>query len=248
MDTTCPSASGRALPQVSAARIGSLADLHAGPVLEVALLGAAVLAGLHPTLASRVDDDARHPWQQVLDVARVVRASGTDPCRALALAARERALTGVLDGPTDPDASALLHALRVHVVLRTASAAGLGPDRRTAERYVRDQQGAAALLGAEPDDLPANLEEVRLLVAEVRDHAGSVRAGDRLPPSVLCRVLDPRAPAWATATALVPSLLPGWSRAHLGPGAAGVLDACALELGLQRVQAARAPGLSPRRR
>ena len=248
MDTTRPSASGRTLDRVRAARIGSLADLHSGPVLDVALLGAAVLAGLHPVMASRVDDDARHPWQQVLDVARVVRACGTDPCRALALAARERARSGTLDGPTDPDTAALLHALRVHLVLRTASAAGLAPDRRTAERYVRDQQNAAVLLGAEPDDLPANLDEVRSLVGEVRERAGSVRAGDRPPPPVLCRVLDPRVPEWATASGLVPSLLPVWSRAHLGPGAAGVLDATALERGLHRVHTAHAPGVSPRRR
>lgn len=248
MDTTRTSAPGRNVPRAPAARIGSLADLHAGPVLDVAVLGAAVLAGLHPAFATRVDDDPRHPWQQVLDTARIVRASGVDPCRALALAARERALTGVRTDPTDPEESALLHALRVHLVLRTATAVGLAPDRRTAERYVRDQQGAAVLMGAEPDDLPANLDEVRLRVGQVREHAETVRAGDRLPPPVLCRVLDPRVPEWAAATRLVPSVLPGWARAHLGPGAAGVLDAAELERSLHRLHAAGGLGLSPARR
>lgn len=252
MDTTRTSAPGRSAPRARAGRVTSLADLHAGPVLDVALLGADVLAGLHPGSAVRVDDDPRHPWQRVLDAARLVRAADTDPCRALALAARERALTGTLPtAPTagqDPAGVAVVHALRVHLVLRTASAAGLAPDRRTAERYVRDQQRAAVLLGAEPDALPTGLDEVRSVVEEVRDAVVALPAGHRSPPPALCRVLDPRVPEWSTATWLVPSLLPGWSRPHLGPEAAAVLDAVALERGLHRVHAAAGTGLSPRRR
>ncbi|WP_380161377.1 oxygenase MpaB family protein [Kineococcus sp. R86509] len=194
--------------------------LHAGPTLEVALLAAALVEERHPRLRPALEDE-RHPWRRVLDAAALLRAASCDPVRAMALAARERALDGgrhVLAEGHDPDLAALRHALRVHTVLLTAAAAGEAPTRAAAERYVREQRCTAVLLGAEPDDLSATSDEVAADVAAVRAEVDL-----DAPARSLTGYDDESLPgSWAQACRLAVSVLPSWARR--GPAPVGGAD------------------------
>ncbi|NAZ88204.1 oxygenase MpaB family protein, partial [Kineococcus indalonis] len=170
--------------------------------------------------------DPRPRWQRAAAAAALLRAAGTDPCRALALAARERAVDGdvhVRAGGADPDTAALRHALRVWAVLRAASAGGVAPSARDAERYVREQRSSAVLLGAEPDDLPGSVAEVDADVEHVRREAAGERAlgavgaqGGARRRAVPFPPLGGAPPPWLRADALAVALLPGWARELLG--------------------------------
>ncbi|NAZ77548.1 hypothetical protein GTQ99_19335 [Kineococcus sp. T13] len=204
-------------PAPAAASASAL--LHGSATLEVALLAAGLVERRHPQLATALAGDPRHRRQQVADTAALLRAAVADPCRALALAARERALGGDLHVRPggDPDVLALRHALRVHLVLSTAAAAGTAPDRRGAERYVREQQAAGVLLGAEPDDLAGGLAELGADVARVRaavEAAGLAPALDAVPAAGE----QGGGPAsWQRAERLARALVPAWARTGPAP-------------------------------
>ncbi|WP_432491622.1 oxygenase MpaB family protein [Kineococcus gypseus] len=201
--------------------------LHRGPVPEVAVLAAGLVEELHPLLRELAGRDPRPRWQRAAAAAALLRAAVEDPCRAMVLAARERAVDGdvhVRAEGADPDTAALRHALRVWAVLRTAGAAGRAPEPGDAERYVSGQRSSAVLLGAEPDDLPGTLEEVEADVERVRGDVLAGRPAAALsavgpPPAAPPRPRSPfpdagGAPApWARATLLAGAVLPGWARA-----------------------------------
>ncbi|WP_432573797.1 oxygenase MpaB family protein [Kineococcus sp. SYSU DK005] len=201
---------------------GPSASLHAGPALEVALLCAGLVEELHPLLRRLTARDPRERWQRAGSAAALLRAAGTDPCRALALAARERAVDGdvhVRAEGADPDSAALRHALRVWAVLRAAAAGGAGPAAQDAERYVLEQRASAVLLGAEPDDLPGSAAEVEADVEQVRREAAGERAlgavgaqGGARRPRTPFPPLGAAPPPWLRADALAVALLPGWAR------------------------------------
>ena len=208
------------------AAVGASAALHGSATLEVALLAADLVERRHPQLATALEGDPRHRRQRVADTAALLRAAVVDPCRALALAARERALGGDLHVRPggDPDVLALRHALRVHLVLTTAAAAGAEPDRRGAERYVREQRTAGVLLGAEPDDLAGGLAELGADVARVR---AGVEAAPR-PAQALSAVppVDEEGAAtgsWQRAERLAQALVPAWARSGPAPVSADEL-------------------------
>ncbi|WP_432534938.1 oxygenase MpaB family protein [Kineococcus arenarius] len=220
------------LPQAGDSLAGLSATLHRGPVLEVALLSAGLLEELHPLLRQLAAHDPRPRWQRAAAAGALLRAAGTDPCRAMVLAARERAVDGDVhvraDG-ADPDTAALRHALRVSCVLRAATAAGRAPAPPDAQRYVGEQRSSAVLLGAEPDDLPSCLEEVEADVERVRLDATGARpagalsavgspgrrvpAGRRVPLPALGDAPGP----WRRAGELAGALLPGWARELFAP-------------------------------
>ncbi|WP_432496648.1 oxygenase MpaB family protein [Kineococcus auxinigenes] len=212
------------LPQAGGSPVAVSATLHRGPALEVALLSAGLLEELHPLLRQLAAHDPRPRWQRAAAAAALLRAAGTDPCRAMVLAARERAVDGDVhvraDG-ADPDTAALRHALRVSSVLRAAAAAGRAPAPRDAQRYVGEQRSSAVLLGAEPDDLPCSLEEVEADVERVRRDATGARpagalsaVGGRAPSVRRVPLPGPGdAPGpWRRAGELAGALLPGWAR------------------------------------
>lgn len=182
----------------------------------MALLAAALVEERHPRLRPVLEQDERHPWRRVLDAAALLRAAACDPVRAMALAARERALDGghhVRPEGHDPDLAALRHALRVHTVLLTSAAAGEPPTRAAAERYAREQRCSAVLLGAEPDDLAATSEEVAADVAAIRAEVDL-----DAPARSLTGYDDESLPgSWAQAGRLAVSVLPSWARRGPAP-------------------------------
>ncbi|NIZ93190.1 hypothetical protein [Kineococcus rubinsiae] len=215
--------------------------LHAGATLGVALLAAAVLEEAHPLTARALADDPRHPWQRVLDLSALLRA-GDDPYRALVLASRERASSLTGDPDTDEQVLAVRHALRVHLVLRTATLAGHevpGPD---AERYVREQVGTAVLCGSEPERVAGSVAEVDVVVGGLREDLRRVGGLGRLPSRQLSGPGEARVAGWRDASALAPAVLPDWA-----PHADVVLGRAALTRRLRRLDAAAA-AVSPDRR
>ena len=224
METTRTPASGRPVSPV----------LHAGARLEVALLAAALLEEAAPATARALAEDPRHPWQRVEDVAALLRAGG-DPCRALALAARERGVAGC--APAQGEAVVLRHVLRVDLVLRTAVAAGRTPSRPDAERYVREQVSTAVLCGAEPEDVPASLADVDEVLTDVRRQVRAGAALGRLPSRQLAGTGPDtaRAPGWRDASVLAPAVLPPWAP-HARPPA----SRAELTRALRRLDAASA--------
>jgi hypothetical protein len=180
----------------------------------VAVLAAVLVEERHPRLAPVVEQDERHPWRRVLDTTELLRAAGRDPLRAMGLAARERALGGdphVRAEGYDPDLLALRHALRVHCVLLTSTASGEPPSPSAADRYVREQLATAVLLGAEPDDLPATLDEVTADVATVRAEVAPAAS----PAEPGGCVDEPE--AWERTCRLALSVLPAWARCGPAP-------------------------------
>ncbi|WP_337061910.1 oxygenase MpaB family protein [Kineococcus sp. G2] len=261
-----PARSTTSHPGAEARPAGVSASLHRGSVLEVALLSAGLVEELHPLLRQLSARDPRPRWQRAAAGAALLRAAATDPCRAMALAARERAVDGDVhvraDG-ADPDTLALRHALRVSSVLTAAGAAGRAPGAADAERYVREQLASAVLLGAEPDDLPGGRDEVDADVERVRrDATGGAGAAGGLavvpgatPPASrpvrrgrvpLPDVLDGPG-AWARAGELAGALLPGWARELFTPSPAGPDGEELREALLRLPPLEAAEGVRPRR-
>ncbi|MCI2239194.1 DUF2236 domain-containing protein [Paenibacillus sp. TRM 82003] len=258
-----PARSTTSHPGADARPAGVSASLHRGPVLEVALLSAGLLEELHPLLRQLSARDPRPRWQRAAAGAALLRATSADPCRALVLAARERAVDGDVhvraDG-ADPDTVALRHALRLASVLAAAEAAGRAPGPGDAERYVREQLASAVLLGAEPDDLPGGRDEVDADVERVRrDVTGAPGVLSVVPdasPSAdrparrgrvpLPDVLD--APgAWARAGELAGALLPAWARELFAPSPTGPAGDELREALLRLPPLDPAAGVRPRR-
>ncbi|MFB9375549.1 oxygenase MpaB family protein [Kineococcus gynurae] len=226
------------------------AALH-GPLLPVALLAAALVEEAHPVLAVAAATDPRHPWQRIRDLASVVRAARRDPCRALALAARERVLM-TSSGDLEPERTvAVRHALRLSAVFAASASAGRRLDPAQQERYVRDQVGTAVLLGAQDEVVPDSVERMNALVEEIRLDVESLLLLSRRPAgptsptprgSRCIAVDEPRMPGWVAASTLAPSLLPAWADR---PGLPDRFDDDELRRRLTRLEAA---ALRPRRR
>jgi uncharacterized protein (DUF2236 family) len=246
--------------------------VHADPLMGVAGLRALLLQALHPLAMAVVSEHSRFredTWGRLRDTADYVGVTtfGTSS-EALTAGARVRAVHAALSG-TDPRTSAdyraddevlllWVHCCLVDSFLDVVRRGGLPLTDADADRYVAEQVRAAALVGLEPDVVPAtraalaeHLERTRadLAVTPAAREAAAYVVAPPLHPAVA--LATPARPAWAGVAGIAFAALPGWARRMYAlpelPGAAGLTDAAAtlalrtLKAGLSGVQAVVPP-------
>lgn len=211
--------------------------VHSDPVYPVAMLRALVMQVLSaPAMAvvfataPRVDD----PWERLRSALKVCSTlTFGDAAEAAIMGARERAVRaqvrGVLaDGTrftgTDPEVGRWLHVCQVSSALDVTRRAGLELGDAAASQYLREQARAAAVLGLDPDEVPASQAE---LLRCLRTGRSRLKVGHEAR-SFLTAIVDPGLPsamlsaqrfrpAWAPVAGLAFPALPGWARAMYGP-------------------------------
>jgi uncharacterized protein (DUF2236 family) len=210
--------------------------VHCDPVYPVAMLRALVmqalnLGGLAVVLATgRRSDD---PWERLHHALQI---SGTlsfgDVAQAAIAGARERAVRTQVRGRLDdgrpfrgddPDVLLWMHTCHVSSALEVTRRAGLELSDAACDEYLREQVRAAAVLGLEPDRVPASRGALartlraarpRLRVSYgARTFLNSVIAPD-LPAPML--TTQRYRPTWAAVAGLVFPTLPGWARTIYG--------------------------------
>lgn len=200
--------------------------IHGEPVTLVGGLRALLLQALHPDAmavlyaASNFQDD---PWARLmLTVHYVATVTFAPTDRADAAAARVRSVHETL-GVVDVDQLAWVHACEVDSFLAAARAAGVRLTGDDADRYLREQVRAAALVGVPPKHAPASVEELRAFFERMRP---SLRATDQAreaartvvapPLPIPRRYLIPARLGWTSVSSLAVGLLPGWARREYG--------------------------------
>lgn len=136
-----------------------------------------------------------------------------------------------------------VHCAEVVSYLEVVTRAGLRLSRAEADRYLAEQTRTAALVGLDPAQVPASVEQMRRYLTAVRPHlhAGpEARAVVRylLWPALPDRLawLRPLRPLWLPVGALAYYTLPDWARRayRLLPEPPGTQTAATTALGLLR--------------
>lgn len=244
--------------------------VHADPLMGVAGLRALLLQALHPVVMRAVSEHSRFredPWGRLRDTANYVGLTTFgSTAEALTAGARVRAVHAPVHG-TDPvtgrdysgeDVDLLLwvHACLVDSFLDVVRRGGLRLTDAEADAYVAEQVRAAALVGLEPDVVPASRAALAEHLARTRGDlavtpAAREAAAYVVAPPMPRLVALPGRPAWAGVAGLAFAALPSWARRMYAlpelPGAAGLTDAAttaalrALRVGLSGVQAVVPP-------
>jgi uncharacterized protein (DUF2236 family) len=235
--------------------------VHAEPILAVAGLRALFLQSLHPRAVAGVaqnSDYRARPWHRlettVTYVATVVYGT-TEQAEAIGrrvrgIHARMRATdprTGERFRLDEPDLLRWVHVSEVESFLDVARRSGVRLTGAEADGYYREQRRAAALVGLDPDSVPASRAEVADYYAEMQDStlAMSRDAAEALvflfaPPMPGRLGLTPARAAYTGVAALAMGLLPAWARKRYGlPGLATTDPAASLTARMLRL------GLSP---
>jgi uncharacterized protein (DUF2236 family) len=224
--------------------------IHREPLALVGGLRALLLQALHPEamqLLYAKSDFQDDPWSRLQRTAAYVATVSFAPTAQVdAAAAHVRAVHQRL-GIDDPRQLAWVHACEVDSFLASSRASGIGIDHAAADRYIREQVRAAALVGV-PDELsPHSVDELADYFASMRPSlAGTPQAREAAryvlapPMPVPGRYVLPARVGWSTIGSLALGLLPGWARRMYrlppAPGA-GVATAAGLRALRRGVQA-----------
>ncbi|MGY1717095.1 oxygenase MpaB family protein [Geodermatophilus nigrescens] len=206
--------------------------VHADPVYSVGGLRALLLQALHPVAMDGVARNSvfrESPWQRLTRTAEYVDTLTFGTRReAIRAVRRVRGLHRRLGGTEETtgrtyrvdDADLLLwvHACEVDSLLDVARRAGVVTPAE-ADRYVAEQVTAAALIGVDPDDVPASVAELEAYFARVRPQLALTPAAREawrflvVPPMPRwVQLLTPARPAWGSLASLAVATLPPWAR------------------------------------
>ena len=211
------------------------------PVFALGGLRALFLQALYPRAMAGVAQNSdlnAPPWDRFLRTARYVHTvtfgTAADAERAATrVRAVHRALTAT-DPATgerfrldDPDALLWVHVVEAESFLNTARRAGLRLTPADADRYYREQIRAAALVGIDPQTVPATAADVEAYYRGIRpalrltpEAAHAARFLLWPPMSRSARLRGARA-GWLALTATAFGLPPAWARRLFGlPGLA----------------------------
>jgi uncharacterized protein (DUF2236 family) len=220
--------------------------VHGDPVMWIAGLRALLLQALHPAAMAGVlrhSDFRADPWGRLLrtaDFVGVVSFGSTTEVEAIG--ARVRAIHGKVRGvdpesgvsyrADDPQLLRWVHCSEVESFLTTYQRAGGGLTADEVDRYYAEQTRAAAVVGLNPDTVPATGAEMAGYFADIRGELAADRRTRELARYVLTppmprwvRWATPARPAWAAGAGLAVALLPTWARRMYGvltPPLAGV--------------------------
>lgn len=202
--------------------------VHGDPAAFVGGVSALLLQALHPeamTLLAAHSDFRTDPWGRLSRTAEYIAVTtfGTT-AEANAAGARVRMVHRRL-GVDRPHLLAWVHATFVFSILDAVGRGGLRLSAAERDRYVAEQQRAAALVGVDPVDAPGSEEELGSYLRAVRSdlaatpQARTAAAFVLLPPMPrTIRWLTPAQPAWAGVALTAFLLLPRWARALYGAG------------------------------
>lgn len=156
--------------------------VHDEPILLVAGLRSLYLQSLHPRAIAGVAQNSNYqadPWGRLFRTINYVATTiyGTTAQaqaagrRVAALHARMRArdpVTGAEFRVDDPDLLRWVHVTEVESFLTTARRAGVRLTGAEADRYYAEQRRVAALVGLDPQTVPATVAEVARYYDELR--------------------------------------------------------------------------------
>jgi uncharacterized protein (DUF2236 family) len=237
--------------------------VHADSVLWVAGVRALLLQAVHPVAMAGVlthSDFRADPWGRLFRTADYVGvvSFGT---RAEVAAAGQRVRrlhakvrgvdteTGAVYRATDPHLLRWVHCCEVESFLTTYQRAGGRLSAAQVDRYYAEQTRAAAVVGLDPDSVPASAEQIQDYFDRMQPELCVDRRTRRIARYVLAppmprkvALTTPARPAWTSVASLAAASLPGWARRLYGLPALGVTDLSAT-LGLRALRVAidRAP-------
>ncbi len=223
--------------------------VHADPSFSVGGLRALLLQALHPVAMDGVArfsvGFSEEPWPRLIRTATYVDTltfgTRTEAVRAVA---RVRGIHRRLGGTEestgrsyrveDPDLLLWVHCCEVDSLLSVARRAGVPLTDADADRYVAEQVTSAALIGIDPDDVPATAAELAAYFVRMRPQLAltpAARDAYRLvvlpPMPTWVRYLTPAQPAWGGLASLSVALLPAWARRMYSLPGLGLTDAAA---------------------
>lgn len=205
--------------------------VHADPSMALAGLRALLLQAVHPLAMSGVaqhSDFREDPWGRLFRTAEYVGVTtyGTT-AQAQRAGAKVRGIhrrlagiepeTGTAYRVNDPELLRWVHCVEVESFLSTAVRCGARISRADQDRYYREQQVGARLVG---------LESVPGSVAEMADYFTAVRPQLRVstaardaalfvvwpPMPALVSLGTPARPAWVALATAAFAMLPRWAR------------------------------------
>jgi uncharacterized protein (DUF2236 family) len=238
--------------------------VHADPVLWVAGLRALLLQAVHPAAMAGVlqhSDFREDPWGRLVRTANyvgVVSFGSTDEVERIGRRVRglhatvrgDDAATGVSYRASDPHLLRWVHCCEVESFLTTYQRAGGGLSAADVDRYYAEQTRAAAVVGLDPADVPANAAEMAAYFDRIRPELAVDRRARRVagyvvrpPMPTWVAVATPARPAWAGVAGLAVALLPRWARRLYRLPGLPMTDASATAaVRALRLASGRAPG------
>lgn len=238
--------------------------VHGDPIMWIAGLRALLLQALHPAAMAGVlthSDFRADPWGRLFRTADYVGVvSFGSLAEVEAIGARVRSIhgkvrgldpeTGVSYRADDPHLLRWVHCSEVESFLTTYQRAGGRLTTDEVDTYYAEQTRAAAVVGLDPDTVPATAAEMAGYFEAIRDELGADRRTRGLARYVLAppmprwvQLVTPARPAWATAAGLAVALLPTWARRMYGVRTPPFTDLAA-GTGVRALRAATA--LAPR--
>jgi uncharacterized protein (DUF2236 family) len=197
-------------------------QVHSDPSMIVGGIRALLQQALHPVAMDGVaknSDFRDDAWGRLQRTGDYVSTLSFAPiAEAEALAARVRSVHTRL-GLDDPHLLLWVHMSLVDSFLDVVARSGmqLGPQDR--DQYVQEMVDFARLVGIAVDDVPTNMNELKVyfenIAPELRASDDAKRAALFLavpPMPTAIRFATPAAPAWASLSALATASLPQWAR------------------------------------
>lgn len=227
--------------------------VHADPSMALAGLRALFLQAVHPMAMAGVaehSDFRADPWGRLFRTAEYVGVT-TYGTRAQAerAGAKVRGIhrrlsgvepeSGVAYRVSDPHLLLWVHCVEVESFLTTAIRCGLRVSRSDRDRYYAEQTIGSALVGLDPADVPASVEEMaayfRRMHPELRVTAAARRTAAFIlwppMPGVVSKG-TPARPAWVALAAAAFTMLPRWARRLYRMPGLPTTDAAATAAGL----------------
>ena len=197
-------------------------QVHSDPSMIVGGIRALLQQALHPVAMDGVaknSDFRDDAWGRLQRTGDYVSTLSFAPiAEAEALAARVRSVHTRL-GLDDPHLLLWVHMSLVDSFLDVAARSGmqLGPQDR--DQYVQEMVDFARLVGIAVDDVPTNMNELKVYFENIApelwasDDAKRAALFLTVPPMpTAIRFATPAAPAWASLSALATASLPQWAR------------------------------------
>jgi len=197
-------------------------QVHSDPSMIVGGIRALLQQALHPVAMDGVaknSDFRDDAWGRLQRTGDYVSTLSFAPiAEAEALAARVRSVHTRL-GLDDPHLLLWVHMSLVDSFLDVAARSGMQLGSQDRDQYVREMVDFARLVGIAVDDVPTNMNELKVyfenIAPELRASDDAKRAALFLavpPMPTAIRFATPAAPAWASLSALATASLPQWAR------------------------------------
>jgi len=197
-------------------------QVHSDPSMIVGGIRALLQQALHPVAMDGVaknSDFRDDAWGRLQRTGDYVSTLSFAPiAEAEALAARVRSVHTRL-GLDDPHLLLWVHMSLVDSFLDVAARSGMQFGSQDRDQYVQEMVHFARLVGIAVDDVPTNMNELKVYFENIApelwasDDAKRAALFLAVPPMpTAIRFATPAAPAWASLSALATASLPQWAR------------------------------------